>query len=63
MGFMKAKPKTSDEYTTFENALRKVLQVSHTEMQSRIEAAKQERQQRRKRTSARASRAKSADKG
>jgi predicted Co/Zn/Cd cation transporter (cation efflux family) len=58
----KAKPKTSNEYATFENALRKVLQVSHSEMQARIEAAKQERKQRRKLASDRASRAKSGDK-
>jgi predicted Co/Zn/Cd cation transporter (cation efflux family) len=59
---MKAKPKTSNEYATFENALRKVLQVSHSEMQTRIEDAKQERTQRRKRASVHASRAKSGDK-
>jgi len=55
---MKAKPKTSPEYKNFENALRKVLQVSHTEMKARIDAAKQERQQQRKRTSDHASREK-----
>jgi hypothetical protein len=57
--FMKAKPKTP-EYTNFENALREVLKVSHSDMKARIEAAKQERKERRKRLSAsgRASRAK-----
>jgi hypothetical protein len=52
---MKSKP-VSDEYATFENALRKVLQVSHAEMQARLKAAKQSRQRRRKRASVRASR-------
>jgi hypothetical protein len=46
------KQKGSPEYARFSTALKKVLQVSHTEMQARIEAAKRERQQRRKRTSA-----------
>jgi len=35
----KPKSKTA-EYTNFENALRKVLQVSNSEMKARIEAAK-----------------------
>ncbi len=39
---MKSKPRTS-EYATFENALRKVLTVSHSEMKARIEADKQTR--------------------
>lgn len=58
MGSMKAKPKTSDEYATFENALRTVLQVPHSEIQRRLKAAKQERQRRRKRASGHASDAK-----
>ena len=57
--FMKARPRTA-EYANFENALRKVLKVSHSDIKARIEAAKQERKERRKRPSAsdRASRAK-----
>jgi len=34
------KPKISAEYQTFSSALRQVLQVSHSELQSRIEADK-----------------------
>jgi len=52
---MKSKPKTTAEYTNFSRALGKVLRVSHSELQSRIEAAKKARKQRRARTSARAS--------
>jgi hypothetical protein len=55
---MKTKQQT-DEYATFEQALKKVLRVSHSELQSRIEADKQARKQRRqKRASSRASSAK-----
>ena len=54
---MKSNPKQSDEYATFENALRKVLTVSHAEMQRRLKNAKRERKQRRKRASDRVSRA------
>ena len=43
--------KTADEYATFSKALKKVLKVSHEELQSRIECDKQERQQHRKQTS------------
>ena len=56
---VKTKAKTTDEYAIFSSALRKVLRVSHSEMQARIEADKQARKRRRqKRTSARASSAK-----
>jgi len=57
---MKSKPESSDEYTRFEDSLRKVLQVSHTELQARIEHDKQLRKRLAKRPSAsgRASRAK-----
>jgi hypothetical protein len=43
------------EYANFERALKKVLSVSHSEIQARLESAKAARQ-REKRTSARASR-------
>jgi hypothetical protein len=49
------KPQTKDEYTKFTNALRKVLKVSHSDMQSRIENEKRARKQRKTRTSAHAS--------
>jgi hypothetical protein len=34
-------PKPTEEYTRFEDSLRKVLQVSHKELQVRIERDKQ----------------------
>jgi hypothetical protein len=33
---MKSNPKTADEYTTFQNALRRVLQVSKEELNRRM---------------------------
>ena len=33
---MKSNPKTADEYTNFQNALRRVLQVSKEELNQRI---------------------------
>jgi len=54
------KPKPTEEYARFEDSLRKVLQVSHTELKARIERDKQLRQRRREQRSAsgRVSRAK-----
>jgi hypothetical protein len=46
-----------DEYANFERALKKVLSVSHSEIQARLESAKAARQSA-KRTSVRVSRAK-----
>jgi hypothetical protein len=40
---MKAKAKMSAEYDTFQTALKKVLQVSHSEMQQRIAETKKAR--------------------
>ena len=57
---MKSKPKGRDEYTAFTSALQKILRVSHTEMQTRIQADKQGRKrQHGKRPSSRVS----SDKG
>jgi hypothetical protein len=42
----------SKEYSAFETALRKVLQVPHSEMQARIKAAKCERARNRQRKQA-----------
>ena len=47
-----------DEYANFERALKKVLSVSHTEIKSRLDAAKKARQSG-QRASGHASRAKS----
>jgi len=57
---MRMKPQPTEEYTRFEESLRKVLQVSHKELQARIEHDKQLRKRLRKQPSAsgRASRAK-----
>jgi len=46
-----------DEYASFERALKKVLSVSHSEIQARLAAAKKQRQVA-KRASGHASRAK-----
>jgi len=35
-----AKSSTNDEYATFSNALRRILQVPHSELKKRIEAEK-----------------------
>jgi len=45
MGNMK--PKTRDEYATFSGALRKVLQVSHSEIKARLDADKKKRKPKR----------------
>jgi len=56
---MKSKRSSSDEYGTFTTALRKVLQVSHSEMKAKLSAEKRAKKRRAKRVSSRAS----ADKG
>jgi hypothetical protein len=50
--------KRTPEYEKFTGALKKVLQVSHEEMKSQLEAEKQEKKQAREKTSGRASSAK-----
>ncbi|PYP93011.1 MAG: hypothetical protein DMG65_02235 [Candidatus Angelobacter sp. Gp1-AA117] len=35
---MKSNPKTSDEYTAFENLLRQVVSVPHSEIKAKLEA-------------------------
>ena len=40
---MKSKPEGTNEYKNFENALSKVLKVSHAEMQERLQAIKEEK--------------------
>jgi len=52
---MKSSSKKSLEYTNFEQALGRVLQVSHEEMKATLSAEKQAKKPRRKRTSARVS--------
>ncbi len=48
----------ASEYATFEGALKKVLSVPHSELKAKLDAEKRVRQQRRKRASGHASRAK-----
>jgi len=48
----------SGEYATFETALKKVLSVPHSALKAELDREKQARQQRGKRASGRASRAK-----
>lgn len=40
---MKSKPKSSDEYAAFINALKKVLSVTHSELKNDLDAEKQKR--------------------
>lgn len=50
-----APAKNENEFTTFENALRKVLSVPHSALSAQLEREKQERKQQRKRPSGHAS--------
>jgi len=50
--------KNKNEYATFETALKKVLSVPHSALKAELDREKRVRKQRRKRASARASRAK-----
>jgi uncharacterized tellurite resistance protein B-like protein len=43
----KRKPGTPAEYKAFSNVLQKVLKVSHSELQARLEADKQAKQEQR----------------
>jgi hypothetical protein len=49
------KPKSVDEYTTFTNALTRVLKVSHAEMKAKLDSEKRAKTQRKKRLSGHAS--------
>jgi len=46
------KSKRSPEYDNFTGALKKVLQVSHSEMKARLDAEKQAKKQQKTQTSA-----------
>jgi hypothetical protein len=43
--------KTSGEYTAFENLLRRVIQVPHSEIKAKLEAEKQQKKEKRTKTS------------
>lgn len=44
---MKSNPKTSGEYSAFENLLRRVVQVPHSEIKAKLEAEKQQKKEKR----------------
>ncbi len=44
---MKSNPKTSGEYTAFENLLRRVVQVPHSEIKAKLEAEKRSKKEKR----------------
>jgi hypothetical protein len=46
---MKPNQKTSDEYATFENALRRVIQVPHSEIKAKLDQEKMEKKKKRAR--------------
>jgi hypothetical protein len=48
---MKSNPKTSGEYTAFENLLRRVVQVPHSEIKAKLEAEKRTKKEKRPKTS------------
>ncbi|HEV7673878.1 MAG TPA: hypothetical protein VGQ12_05045 [Candidatus Angelobacter sp.] len=48
---MKSNPKTSGEYTAFENLLRRVVQVPHSEIKAKLEAEKRTKREKRPKTS------------
>lgn len=54
---MKENAKTTDPYSAFENVLRRVLKISKTELDQRINAAKLDRKRRKEAKNASASRA------
>jgi hypothetical protein len=45
---MKSNPKTSGEYTAFENLLRRVIQVPHSEIKTKLQQEKRDKAQKRK---------------
>lgn len=48
---MKSSPKNSDQYVAFENALRRVVQVPHSEIKAKLEAEKQQKKETRPKAS------------
>lgn len=48
---MKSNPKTSSEYENFESVLRHVVQVPHSEIKAALEKEKQQKKQKRTKTS------------
>jgi hypothetical protein len=48
---MKSNPKPPDQYTIFENALRRIIQVPHSEIKAKLEAEKRTKKKKRPKTS------------
>jgi hypothetical protein len=48
---MKANPKTSVEYQNFENLLKRVVQVPHSEIKAKLEEEKRSKKKKRPKTS------------
>lgn len=48
---MKSNPNTSAEYTAFENLLRRVVQVPHSEIKAKLDAEKRAKRRKRAKTS------------
>jgi len=48
---MKSTPKTSSEYAAFENLLRRVVQVPHSEIKAKLDAEKRAKKRKRAKTS------------
>ena len=48
---MKSNPKTSDEYQNFENLLRRVVQVPHSEIKAKLDEEKRTKKKKRPKTS------------
>lgn len=51
MGVMKSNPKMSAEYTAFENLLKRVVQVPHSEIKAKLDAEKRAKKEKRPKTS------------
>jgi hypothetical protein len=48
---MKSTPKQTDQYGAFENMLRRVIQVPHSEIKAKLEAEKRAKKEKRPKTS------------
>lgn len=48
---MKSNPKTHDEYSAFEGLLRRVIQVPHSEIKGELDKEKQQKKEKRPKTS------------
>lgn len=51
MGNMKSNPKQQDQYTAFENLLKRVIQVPHSEIKAKLDEEKRAKNKKRPKTS------------